>query len=102
LADAGAAVLISASALRDRLDAPGVRRLELDHEAAAIAAHPPSAPAGAVGPHNLAYVIYTSGSTGTPKGVAVTHNGIPHLAAAPIHPLAIPPQSRRVQLAPPS
>src|SRR5262249_12038699 len=30
LADAGAAVLISASTLRDRLDAPGVRRLELD------------------------------------------------------------------------
>src|SRR5215471_9234361 len=73
LADAGAAVLISASRLRDRLDAPGVRRLELDREGAAIAAHPPSAPAGAVAPHNLAYVIYTSGSTGTPKGVAVEH-----------------------------
>src|SRR5262249_39413508 len=73
LADAGAAVLISASRLRDRLDAPGVRRLELDREGAAIAAHPTSAPAGAVAPHNLAYVIYTSGSTGTPKGVAITH-----------------------------
>src|SRR5262245_59232035 len=73
LADAGAAVLISASGLRDRLDAPGVRRLELDREDAAIAAHPTSAPAGAVAPHNLAYVIYTSGSTGTPKGVAVEH-----------------------------
>src|SRR5262249_1737182 len=58
LADAGAAVLISASRLRDRLDAPGVRRLELDREGAAIAAHPTSAPAGAVAPHNLAYVIY--------------------------------------------
>src|SRR5262249_8843877 len=76
LADAGAAVLISASRLRDRLDAPGVRRLELDREGAAIAAHPTSAPAGAVAPHNLAYVIYTSGSTGTPKGVAVTHGGL--------------------------
>src|SRR5262249_6729267 len=73
LADAGAVVLIGGSRLRDRLDAPGVRRLELDGEAAAIAAHPTSAPAGAVAPHNLAYVIYTSGSTGTPKGVAVTH-----------------------------
>ncbi|HET9244215.1 MAG TPA: amino acid adenylation domain-containing protein, partial [Xanthobacteraceae bacterium] len=73
LADAGAAVLLTQSGLRERLDAPGVRRLELDGEAAAIAAHPKSAPAGAVGPHNLAYVIYTSGSTGTPKGVAVEH-----------------------------
>src|SRR5262245_41197577 len=79
LADAGAAVLISALRLRDRLDAPGVRRLELDREGAAIAAHPTSAPAGAVAPHNLAYVIYTSGSTGTPKGVAVEHR---HLLAS--------------------
>src|SRR5262249_46369203 len=79
LADAGAAVLISASTLRDQLDAPGVRRLELDRAGAAIAPHPPSAPAGAVGPHNLAYVIYTSGSTGTPKGVAVEHR---HLVAS--------------------
>jgi len=67
LADAGAAVLISATGLRDRVDAPGVRRLELDGAAAAIAAHPKSAPADVVGPHNLAYVIYTSGSTGTPR-----------------------------------
>src|SRR5437660_4026102 len=73
LADAGAAVVISARGLRDRVDAPGVRRLELDGAAAAIAAHPKSAPADVLGPHNLAYVIYTSGSTGTPKGVAVDH-----------------------------
>ena len=102
LADAGAAVLISASRLRDRLDAPGVRRLELDREDAAIAAHPTSAPASTVAPHNLAYVIYTSGSTGTPKGVAVTHNGIPHLAAAQIDRFAITAQSRVLQFASPS
>src|SRR5262249_33575044 len=60
----------------ERAEAPGVRRLKLDGEAAAIAAHPQSAPADTVGPHNLAYLIYTSGSTGTPKGVAVTHGGL--------------------------
>src|SRR5262245_5914028 len=76
LADAGAALLLTQSGLRDRLDAPGVRRLELDSEVEAIAAHRGSAPASAVGPHNLAYVIYTSGSTGTPKGVAVEHAGL--------------------------
>src|SRR5262249_20316278 len=85
LADAGAAVLISASRLRDRLDAPGVRRLALDREGAAIAAHPTSAPAGAVAPHNLAYVIYTSGSTGTPKGVLVTHQNVVRLFGATDH-----------------
>src|SRR5437660_12504730 len=82
LADAGAAVLISATGLRDRVDAPGVRRLELDGAAAAIAAHPKSAPADVLGPHNLAYVIYTSGSTGTPKGVAVTHQNVVRLFGA--------------------
>src|SRR5499433_1737633 len=79
LADAGAALLLTQSGLGDRVGAPGVRRLELDGAAAAIAAHPKSAPASTVGPHNLAYVIYTSGSTGTPKGVAVEHR---HLLAS--------------------
>src|SRR5256885_13623231 len=99
MADAGAAVLISARGLRDRVDAPGVRRLELDGAAAAIAAHPKSAPTEVLGPHNLAYVIYTSGSTGTPKGVAVTHGGIPHLAAAQIDRFAITSQARVLQFA---
>src|SRR5215467_7233644 len=79
LADAGARVLITHSALRDRLDVQAARVLELDSAAAAIAAQPSSAPAAAVRPQNLAYVIYTSGSTGTPKGVAVEHR---HLLAS--------------------
>src|SRR5262244_3155627 len=99
LADAGAAVLLTHSGLRDRVDAPDVRRLELDGAAAAIAAHPSDAPASTVGPHNLAYVIYTSGSTGTPKGVAVTHGGIPNLAAAQIDRFAITAQARVLQFA---
>src|SRR5262249_53235483 len=82
LADAGAAVLITQSGLRDRLDAPRVRRLGLDPAGAAVPAHPPRPPAGSVGPHNLAYVIYTSGSTGTPKGVAVTHGGLSNVLLA--------------------
>src|SRR5262245_57805118 len=82
LADAAAAVLLTQSGLRERVEAPGVRRLELDGEAAAIAAHPKSAPADTVAPHNLAYVIYTSGSTGTPKGVAVTHGGLSNVLLA--------------------
>src|SRR5947208_515585 len=102
LADAGAAVLITHSGLRDRLGGHAARVVELDSEAAAIAAQPSSAPASAVRPQNLAYVIYTSGSTGTPKGVAVTHAGLSPLAAAQIDRFAITSQARVLQFASPS
>ena len=39
-------------------------------------------PGGSVLPDQLAYLIFTSGSTGEPKAVAVTHAGLPDLAAA--------------------
>src|SRR5262249_48940299 len=44
LADAAAALLLTQSGLRERLEAPGVRRLELDGAAAPVAAHPPGRP----------------------------------------------------------
>jgi amino acid adenylation domain-containing protein len=73
LQDAGAPLLITTTALGDRLPRHGARVIELDAAAEAIAAQPTRAPATTLEPHNLAYVIYTSGSTGTPKGVAVEH-----------------------------
>ena len=51
-------------------------------------------------PQHPAYVIYTSGSTGTPKGVAVTHAGIPNLAAVQIDWLTISPEARILQFPP--
>src|SRR5256886_16571405 len=76
LEDAGAALVITSAALGDRLGRHGARRLELDAQAAALAAQPTRAPAITLQGQNLAYVIYTSGSTGTPKGVAVEHRHI--------------------------
>ena len=73
LADAGAPVLVTHSALRARLPGHGARLVCLDADGPAIAQHPTSAPASGLTPQNPAYVIYTSGSTGTPKGVVVTH-----------------------------
>src|SRR6202040_2293448 len=80
LADAGARVLVTHSALMEQLPAQASRNLHsivrLDADAAAIAAQPAGAPAIDLDPQHPAYVIYTSGSTGTPKGVVVEHRNI--------------------------
>src|SRR5712692_7255983 len=73
LEDAGAPVLLTHSALLDRLPAHGAHTVRLDADWPAIAQQPTSAPASFLQPHHPAYVVYTSGSTGTPKGVVVDH-----------------------------
>jgi amino acid adenylation domain-containing protein/non-ribosomal peptide synthase protein (TIGR01720 family) len=81
LADSGARVLIArgAAPVPGGGEPPGpavARRIDLDAEAAAIAARPATPPAPAVTPDNLCYVLYTSGSTGRPKGVAMPHRAL--------------------------
>src|SRR5258708_30435986 len=75
LADAGGPVLVTQSALLDRLPDDAARRqiVRLDADASAIARRPDTAPPLDLDPRHPAYVIYTSGSTGTPKGVVVEH-----------------------------
>ncbi|HZC76465.1 MAG TPA: amino acid adenylation domain-containing protein, partial [Ktedonobacterales bacterium] len=100
LEDAGAPLLLTQSALSERLPAAPSRRVYLDRDWPAIAARPASAPAVPLDPRNTAYLIYTSGSTGTPKGVAVTHGGLPNLAGTEIDRFPITPESRILQFAP--
>ncbi len=86
LADAGAPVLLTRSALRAHLPAHDARSggargddahiVCLDADWPAIAQQPTTAPATGLQPQHPAYVIYTSGSTGMPKGVAVTHQNV--------------------------
>jgi amino acid adenylation domain-containing protein len=71
--DAGAAVLVTNSDLRERLPDTSAQTICVDSDW--------DDPNGdelpvRVSPGNLAYVIYTSGSTGTPKGVQVTHGAL--------------------------
>ncbi|EGE39932.1 non-ribosomal peptide synthetase [Streptomyces sp. SID4928] len=79
LADAGPRLLITLTALRERLPVPGdVPVLELDApdaRAACAAAAPVGVHPGLRGEH-AAYVLYTSGSTGRPKAVVVTHTAL--------------------------
>ncbi|MGA8614681.1 MAG: amino acid adenylation domain-containing protein, partial [Xanthobacteraceae bacterium] len=99
LEDAAATVLLTQSALRERLPAQGTRIVRLDDHWPAIARRPTTAPPNNLHPGDTAYIIYTSGSTGTPKGVMVSHSGIPNLAAVQIDRFAITPAARVLQYA---
>ncbi|HST58045.1 MAG TPA: amino acid adenylation domain-containing protein, partial [Longimicrobium sp.] len=83
VADSGAAVLVTESALEGALSAPaGIPVVRVDAMRAEIEAERAERPASVVAPANLAYLIYTSGSTGRPKGVAVEHGtAVAHLTA---------------------
>ncbi|MFI0825161.1 amino acid adenylation domain-containing protein [Streptomyces roseolus] len=80
--DAGAALVVTRSALLDALAGCPGGRVALDADAGAIAAAPAAPPAPAGDDDRLAYVIYTSGSTGRPKGVEITHRNLVNLLLA--------------------
>ncbi|MEO1336201.1 MAG: amino acid adenylation domain-containing protein, partial [Myxococcota bacterium] len=69
LKDAKVAVVLTETALLERIPADAPRWTVDDDMAVDDAAPPP----GAVAAKAVAYLLYTSGSTGTPKAVAVEH-----------------------------
>ena len=81
LEDSAAAVLVTETALKDRLPASGTAPVLCLDDTAAVDVLPDtplalSVPAGAP-----CYAIYTSGSTGTPKGAVNTHGGVARFLA---------------------
>ncbi|HYW11292.1 MAG TPA: amino acid adenylation domain-containing protein [Longimicrobium sp.] len=72
LADTEAPVVLTHSAVADRLPSHGGRTVSVDADDA-IAQASVDEPPPLAAPDNLAYVIYTSGSTGRPKGVLIEH-----------------------------
>ncbi|MFF5142329.1 amino acid adenylation domain-containing protein [Streptomyces sp. NPDC013157] len=84
LADAGAEVAVTTSALEGLLEEGGFdgRVVALDRDGAVLAGCPETDPEVVSGPDNAIYVIYTSGSTGRPKGVTLTHANVVRLMRA--------------------
>jgi amino acid adenylation domain-containing protein len=78
LADAGAAILVSSSAVVSKI-AANTSTILLDQEQSAIERMPPTRLARHADVESLAYVLYTSGSTGKPKGVQIQHRSVVNL-----------------------
>ncbi|MFE0582148.1 amino acid adenylation domain-containing protein [Streptomyces sp. NPDC058874] len=74
VADCAAGLLVTHRAASPPF--PVTRHLDLDTEAAAVAARPGHDPDPTVTGTDLACVMFTSGSTGRPKGVAVPHRAL--------------------------
>ncbi|MER7167890.1 amino acid adenylation domain-containing protein [Micromonospora sp. NPDC000207] len=74
LDDAGAVLVVTEAACRDRIDAGDVFCVDVDH--AEVDAQSPDDLPDPVDPQAVAYLVYTSGSTGRPKGVRVGHAGV--------------------------
>jgi amino acid adenylation domain-containing protein len=81
LRDSEARVVVSTTALAERLPAGSWQVVALDGDAEKVAAQSDAQPKVTVRPDDLAYIIYTSGSTGQPKGVELVHSGLSNLVA---------------------
>ncbi|HEX6883770.1 MAG TPA: amino acid adenylation domain-containing protein [Planctomycetota bacterium] len=76
LADSGAHLLLTETALAGALPRAGLECLCLDALGEELVRRSADALPPRAGPGDPAYLIYTSGSTGTPKGVACPHRGV--------------------------
>src|SRR5882672_2207074 len=99
LKDSGAHVVVSTTALAQRLSAGSWQVVTLDGDAEKIGSQPDTRPEGTAMPEDLAYIIYTSGSTGQPKGVEIPHAGLSNLVAWHQQAFQVTPADRASALA---
>ncbi|HEU5173153.1 MAG TPA: amino acid adenylation domain-containing protein [Gemmatimonadaceae bacterium] len=99
LADCGAVAVLTDTAGRERVHAPGVApvidlgTLSETHVRPALERSPPAW----LAPSSLAYVIYTSGTTGMPKGTLIEHRSIANLVASDLVEFGLGPGDRVAQ-----
>ncbi|MEY9874260.1 amino acid adenylation domain-containing protein/non-ribosomal peptide synthase protein (TIGR01720 family) [Streptacidiphilus sp. MAP12-33] len=79
LADAAAPVVVTETALADRVAGHEGTVVLLDRDRPVLDALPATPPQSGVTVDDLVYVIYTSGTTGKPKGVLINHRNIHHI-----------------------
>ncbi|MCC8368335.1 amino acid adenylation domain-containing protein, partial [Xenorhabdus sp. PB61.4] len=102
LNDAAPAVLLTQSALTEKLDNQLPTILFDEPTLYALDDMPDTNPdrrACGLNSRHLAYVIYTSGSTGQPKGVMIEHRSLCNLALSHLDILAAEPTDRVLQFA---
>ena len=97
--DAGLDCLLTTETTAANLAPSSLRRVCLDRDAAAIAAHAADDLPDFASPENLACVLYTSGSTGRPKGVLLTHRAVANFIQGAIRDCAIASTDRVLQFA---
>jgi amino acid adenylation domain-containing protein len=98
LNDARVPVVLTVSALADRIPQNGAATLLVDD---AADSSEESASFDWADERSLAYVIYTSGSTGRPKGVMVEHGGLSNLVEWHLRAYALGPGDRSAPVASP-
>ncbi|QRN94792.1 non-ribosomal peptide synthase/polyketide synthase [Archangium violaceum] len=96
LSDAGTAVLLTHSSLKDVLSPRGHVFL-MDEHWSQVEQEPVTNLDVAVDGEHLAYVIYTSGSTGRPKGTLLRHAGLCNTSLMLIDTMRLRPGSRVLQ-----
>lgn len=99
LRDAGASVVVSTTALAEKLPSDSWQVVAIDRGRHEISAHPQSQPGTTVDPNDLAYIIYTSGTTGEPKGVEILHRSLSNLIAWHRRAFRVTPADRASALA---
>src|SRR5262249_16236205 len=89
LEDTAAPIVLTHSAVSERLGSLRAETVCVDIEALAFAGGPATGPGLVIHPKHPVYVIYTSGSTGVPKGVLGTHAALANrlLAQSAIEPI---------------
>ncbi len=85
LQDADAKLILSETALQEKLASKNKPVVLLDAQWSEIEKFPKQNPQTTVKPEHLIYVIYTSGSTGKPKGTLITHYNVARLFQATEH-----------------